>query len=66
MTKKEFLSAYHNYIAADINSAMKESDKVNKLAIGFKVEPVVFPDVGICLMLTDAKNFIKNLYPEIK
>lgn len=65
MTKDEFQKQYHNYQTNDGKVAKTEADKVNKIAEGFTVESQFFPGLGFCLMLSTAKSFINELYPEL-
>ncbi len=66
MKENEFQKQYHRYMASSLIDAKEEAIKVNEKAEGFKVEPQHFPGLGFCLMLSTAKDFINELYPEFK
>ncbi len=66
MTRDEFQKKYHDYSTQNMTEAEYEAKKVNEVAEGFIVEPQKFGDLGICLMLSTAKSFINELYPDLK
>ena len=62
MTRDEFLHKYHNYQTKDKYEAITEAKKVNDIGIddGIAV-PVLFPNLGYCLMLLMAALELKKI-----
>lgn len=63
MTQDEFIKKYHEYQTWRLDEANEECTKVNRL-LEKPHEVVVqkFPNLGYCLMLKTASDFIKELY----
>lgn len=64
ITIKEFLHKYHNYCVQNVNQANRECERVNReleVSENGWAEVIHFPNIGYCLMLKSAVDYIRNL-----